>query len=419
MTVYNEKPRPRVLFENAPEGVYEDLASLVPTSRLITHDEDVHESEYDLVVTWASNAARRSAELHVLAFNPRIVASVFHRNSFDQLKLREESKATEATVQWGDDSETRSLIRRTIIDRIPEKHNRFYGPVDARYQPLVELGPECEPYAFLWTRGNDPAGLIKTLVLPEPVIEYREWMVWFLTYLHDIDSRTFPGKIDWVATPSWSTAATSQLHEKLQATRLRKAEALEQLEAQERAAQTALEQAKAEDSIGLQRLLTADGEELEVAVADALRVLGFEVSKMDDHHDATTKARLEDLRIADPECADWASLVEIKGYTKGAKVSDVPQIAVRPVLSYVKEMGHEPATVWHIVNAHRREDPSARPNPLPNDVDLGSLSAVNGVLIDTRQLFLAVKDVQRGDMGALQVRQGLRAASLRWEYRFS
>lgn len=69
--VYNSQPRPRVLLEALPPEVAEELTALVPTAHIVKEGEEVHEAEYDLLVTCSSDAGRRSEHMHVLSFGPK------------------------------------------------------------------------------------------------------------------------------------------------------------------------------------------------------------------------------------------------------------------------------------------------------------------------------------------------------------
>ncbi|WP_178997316.1 hypothetical protein [Paenarthrobacter nitroguajacolicus] len=256
-----------------------------------------------------------------------------------------------------------------------------------------------------------------SLVLPPETTDHRAWLVWFLRSLNKIDPDAFPGDPDWTRAPSWSTAGTQTMHDELQKLHEERSKLLAELDERERAAASQLEEARAADKVGYQRLLTADGDELESAVQKVLTEFGFTVQNMDGHHDQVTKAKLEDLRVSDPEDPEWIALVEIKGYTKGAKTNDVTQILGRPMRAYILETGREPSTVWHIVNPERTVDPSTRKDAIPSDLDLEALTEASGALIETRQLFLALRDVQAGKLDAPAIKLSLKNALTRWDYR--
>ncbi|MFD1211100.1 hypothetical protein ACFQ36_03455 [Arthrobacter sp. GCM10027362] len=424
MPIYNQQPRPRVLFEAVPEEIFEELAALVPTAHSVKEGEEVHDTEYDLVVTRSTSAYTRDASVHVLSFGADVLDPVLLEDFRPVLPPQyvfrnQRTLAMEASIPSDVDGELRKLLERTVVATIPVGEKYAWTIPDdgaSRAFPLVELGAEKSPYALMWER-EEAEGSALVLALPAEATEYRAWLAWFLQHLHEVDPKTFPGDVDWASSRAWATARTAPIHGELGRVQERKAELLAQIEQQERDAQDALDRALKEDAVGLQRLLTADGDELEEAVHDALAVLGFSVQQMDDHHDATTKAKLEDLRVKDPDEEGWICLVEIKGYSKGAKTNDVNQIVGRPMRAYIAETRSEPSTVWHVVNTERGTDPTARRKAIPNDVDLELLTDANGALIDTRQLFLAVRDVQLGRQEASAIRKDLRIARTRWDYR--
>lgn len=423
MTIYNQQPRPRVLFEGLPEQLAEELATLVPTSRIVAAAEKVADLEFDLVVTQAESAAIRNSHMHVLAFGASQLDSLPAPPGMPvgpvSPRRQIATLAMEASIASDIDSDLRRLLERTVIANIPdgEKHGwRFSSRAEGRYKPLVHIGMEKVPYAVIWNRspGNNTA---VTLALPPGTTDHRAWLAWFLRELAEVDSDTFPQDIDWRLTKTWATARTLNLHSNLNHLRQERSVILAEADQRIHVAENALERALAEDALESQRLLTADGIELETAVEAALNELGFTVANMDDHLDAVTKAKLEDLRVTDENDPGWLSLVEIKGYVKGAKTNDVSQILGRPMRSYILETGQEPSSVWHVVNSERNTDPSARSDAIPNDLDLLALTDANGTLIETRQLFLALRDVQSGRTKASAVRSSLKAARSRWNYK--
>ncbi|WP_342023038.1 hypothetical protein AAE021_14565 [Arthrobacter citreus] len=423
MTVYNQQPRPRVLFEALPEELAREMAELVPTSRIVAAGEEVADSEFDLVVTQSKSAANRRTHMHVLAFGSSLLDPVPFPAGLPGgplvPKRQARTLATESSIAPSIDADLQGLLERTVIANIPagEKMGwRFSSLAEGRYKPLVHLGTEKIPYALMWNR----SGGLKTacsLVLPQETTDHRAWLAWFLRELTNVDPDTFPHDIDWRSARTWATARTLELHSNLAELRQERTVILAKMDQGILEAETSLEHALAEDALESHRLLTADGIELENAVEAALKELGFTVANMDDHHDATTKAKLEDLRVTDDLDPGWLSLVEIKGYAKGAKANDVTQIIGRPMRSFLLEAGREPSSVWHIVNPQRNIDPSSRNDAIPNDLDLQALTDADGALIETRQLFLALRDVQSGQVKAPEVRDSMKAARTRWNYR--
>lgn len=424
MPVYNSRPRPRVLLEALPADLAQELAALVPTAHIVQEGEEVHETEYDLLVTCAADAGKRKRHLHVLSFGATQLDSVRPPKGLESfgwyVTVRSRrTLAREVTITPAADGEVRSLIERTVVANMPLGEKYAWDlPAGGDAVTLMELGTEGLPYALLWSRASED-GARMSLVLPPETTDHRAWLVWFLRSLNKIDPDAFPGDPDWTRAPSWSTAGTQTMHDELQKLHEERSKLLAELDERERAAASQLEEARAADKVGYQRLLTADGDELESAVQNVLTEFGFTVQNMDGHHDQVTKAKLEDLRVSDPEDPEWIALVEIKGYTKGAKTNDVTQILGRPMRAYILETGREPSTVWHIVNPERTVDPSTRKDAIPSDLDLEALTEASGALIETRQLFLALRDVQAGKLDAPAIKLSLKNALTRWDYRKS
>lgn len=300
----------------------------------------------------------------------------------------------------------------------PQSQNAMTGDLKGFCQPLIHIGREKFVYAFSLRRraGGKDAGLM--WVLPPETAGHAQWLKFFLSEVEKIDPGSVPPSASWKTNSEWTPPALRESVLNLRLLQEERTKAIAQYDDQERELENALFAAGEAAAAGPQRLLTADGDDLVDAVKDVLQALGFTVQDMDDHHAEKTGAKLEDLRVGDPTMQEWICLAEIKGYQKGAKVSDVAQITARPVVSYVKETGgKEPSSVWHIVNAWRRTDPTTRAKAIDNDeVDLMPLTVSSGALIDTRDLFRAWRDVQDGLIGKEQVRQSLRSARTRWSY---
>lgn len=423
MNVYNQEPRPRVLFEAVPEPLFQELSKLVPTARLVQEKEEVYAAEYDLLVTYADYAGARDAKLHVLSVGSSNLGYIHTGSSYGlSYVLRQRTTlAMGASIPSETDNDLKRLLERTVLETLPRDEKAAWKwPKGTKQEPhaLLDLGVEKLPYVINWPRAQGTRAA-RSLALPSHTSDIRGWFVWFLKYLHGIDPTTFPGEVEWASSPPWMTAQTKRFHDALEASENELSELIAAAEQKVRQAQVVVQTAVLEDSQGLQRLLTADGEELESAVTQALELLGFDAIPMDDHHDAITGAKLEDLRVTDPGDPGWICLVEIKGYLKGVKTNDINQIAGKPLVSYSIETGQYPAALWHVVNFKRSSDPAGRGEAVSNDLDLNHLAGLGGLLIDTRQLYLAVRDVQLGELDAAEVRQELKNSLMRWGHRNS
>lgn len=428
MNIFNVQPRPRVLFEDLPQEVLtKEFLELVPTIKRVSSTERVHEDEYDILVTFAENAGRRSAHLHVLSFGSD-AAGDFVEDRTNYFFVRDvPTLANELAIPPEVPSALAALLKTSVIPNLPEGQKGVwrlvkpaqgyratvaeYGNLASRCIPLVHVGAKRSVYALLTERGGKV-----NLVLPAETQQHLAWLRLFLDMVGNVDPDSVPPDVDWKSSARWSPPEVSKHVGDLQALRQAHEEALTKFQRREQEIQVQLDESTRLADEGIRRILTSDGDELVEAVTAVLEDLGFTVRDMDDHHDKRTGAKLEDLRVEDPSDADWLTLVEVKGYAKGAKVNDVPQITGRPAVAYTKETGQEPPAVWHIVNAWRGTNPSTRVQAIPNDDDLRPLTEAAGALIDTRDLFEAWRDVSAGIADAEVVRASLRAANTRWQW---
>lgn len=420
LNTYNYEPRPRVLFEDVPSDIYEELSKLVPTSQLIRSDEKIYEAEFDLLVTYSDYAGSRYDKLHVLSLGASSLGLTKTKASrYSSVTRTDSTLAREATMSPNVDSELRKLIEDTVIQTLPQGEKPTWDyPMGILDTPtaFLSLGVEMAPYLILMKRtaAKDSSQL---LALPDHVDNIRSWFVWFLKYLHSLSPDIFPGEADWASSPNWTTADTAKLYTTHSAKIAELNSLIAKAEEVTNLSKTELENALLIDATGLQQLLTEDGDALETQVIEALTLLGFEATSMDAHHVSKGGAKLEDLRISDPSDPTWFCLAEVKGYSKGVKTNDINQITGKPLIAYIQSIGSAPSALWHIVNFKRTIDPSTRGEAVPRDLDLEHLHTLQGKLIDSRQLFLAVKDFQMGKNTAQEIRHSLKDPAMRWDYR--
>ncbi|MGO4230963.1 hypothetical protein AB4Y72_19140 [Arthrobacter sp. YAF34] len=431
MNIFNAQPRPRVLFEAVPDDILDELKAMVPTARAIADREAVHESEFDLLVTFAPNAGARASRLHVLAFGSEWGDNAITGVPDSRLLRQFPILAHEMSIPAGTSPRLTRLISSTLIPYVPEGMKSCWGyqsrkaniaklettgDLNGNCTPLLHLGAERFIYAFQRRRSaEESSGL--SIVLPPETTGHAQWLRVFLEMVAEIDPQSVPAPVSWTTSEDWAPPELRKVVHNLGILNQERDRAQAEFEGREEELVKELDQATKVAAAGPQRLLTADGEDLTQAVLECLRDLGFEVRDMDGYHDKKTGAKLEDLRISDTTDPSWCCLAEVKGYLRGAKVSDVPQITGRPSVAFTKETGETPSAVWHIVNAWRGTDPSSRPKAIDNDeIDLQTLTDAEGALIDTRHLFRAWRDVQDGRTSAYSVRTSLKSAMTRWTY---
>jgi hypothetical protein len=142
--------------------------------------------------------------------------------------------------------------------------------------------------------------------------------------------------------------------------------------------------------------------------------LGFRVVDVDEEISKEGDRR-EDLRIIDPDDAEWTALAEVRGYTKGAQLNDLLRLA-RFVSRYIRDESREPDAVWYVVNHFLGMNPSLRPAPLESNVaEVETFGEGGGLVIDTRDLFRLRMRVRRGETTPAEARALLRGARRRLE----
>ncbi|MFK5636146.1 hypothetical protein [Ornithinimicrobium sp. LYQ103] len=311
----------------------------------------------------------------------------------------------------------RALLNRTVAEQLPEGAKQFwYASTTNGATSLViaGAGEPSGPAAMLLERTTTPGGLV--LLLPSETVDHGAWLVAFLELLRGRDGSAFPAAPDWRRSREWAPVPLGSALDASQALNEERKRVIAEFDCRDQELRQAVQRELETAKLGQHRLIAAQGDDLVAAVAQALSSLGFEVRDMDAELPAG-QPKLEDLRITDPSLQGWELIAEVKGYSKGAKASDVQQILQRPMWAYIEEKGHRPSGIWHIVNAWAEVHPSSRPLALQGDPSLLQLSEANGALIDTRDLFLTVRAVEGGEVDASSVRDTMRASRERWQFR--
>jgi hypothetical protein len=184
------------------------------------------------------------------------------------------------------------------------------------------------------------------------------------------------------------------------------------------AAESALAEAQARHDNKERILLTGQGDELVDAVHSMLDRLGFDVEDVDKKRATEDRERggmprpkLEDLRVTDPDTS-WEALAEVKGYVGGGKTSDFQKINRFVGIYQAQNSGSLPDATWYVVNQFLSRPPDTRPQLMEGqaeDVEVFAES-VNGVLVDTRDLFMLERRVAAGELTPEAARRMLASA---------
>ncbi|WP_431220559.1 hypothetical protein [Leifsonia xyli] len=419
MATFNDHPHPRIIF-NVPDDVYASVESMAGWAVRQEMGVRVHMPEFDLALVQSGNPTSYHQASHVMSIGSTsafgidrsFTTAASQINVEDPLGLGLDKLAAETIVPYMPTGarQTWQHSEYQVDGNRSLKTNESTGDLGGRITPFVSVGTEKYPYA--WITRRHPGQWI--LVLPPETRDIPRWLAFFIRHLHSEDPEAFPIAAPWTERDEWSSMAASAAADALESHVNRAAVQIADLRTEETRLAEALEAARKSDEVTVRRLITADGDDLVDAVANALRTIGFSAVDMDPTHVDAIGARLEDLRVHVPGDESWVALAEVKGYAGGARVNDVSQITRRPVVNFIKETGAEPSTVWHIVNVERKSDPGSRRPVIPNDIDLEPLTAQGGALIDTRDLFRAVRAIEQGATSAATVRASLIAAKTRW-----
>ncbi|MCS0470464.1 hypothetical protein [Curtobacterium flaccumfaciens] len=412
----SEAPHPRILFENVPEHLREPLRLLAGTYDFVDDVfdiTDIHDSDWDLIVSF-DDTPYVGGGMHALTFGARVLPSWEWGGTEVEPTRGEVLSARHVYTPISLDGEERRLLERTIVSQDPGPRGRVgLMRLPTGWTPLVVVGEEQLPWAALLDYGSQ-----RVWALPSETTGHVEWLAFVLRALHETDQVRFPEAPDWRLADEWATPSVRSATAALASVEEQRQRALAELDREENSARGAVHEASVDAQAGFGRLLTEQSKPLEDAVSAVLECFGFGVQEMDEHHTTQNGAKLEDLRVsvARESEPDWTCLVEVKGYSKGAKANDVAQITSRPLLVFYKETGRDPDGLWHIVNSYREQDPSTRPVALTSAGDLAVLASAGGCFIDTRDLFRAWRDVEEGAVSADDVRASLMAGRERWEW---
>lgn len=422
----NQSERPRLLiygFDDDDELV-ERLLALVPTARRINGFWEVRQMEWDVLVT--DRSLTYSTSFRSYHAEPHLCVIYCHQaGTFGRVVEKNEWRHP---IQSWRGHVAQELIRiRGLPDGIAhlvheqlepvlkarESHIFFEGdPTEGDDELAIgEPTPDLEPFIvtadhkFLAGRYRRSADS-ETWLLPGDIPDLLPWVRAALAEWHALAPDRFPGVPEWSETEMWQTSTERSLHAELAELGAERTAALAQFTDREKALREKLRSAKDAADLYERALLTTQSNELAVAVAAALRELGFTVVNADN--EAAPDDHLEDLRVHDPDVPGWTALVEVKGYTKGAKTEALTQF-IRFNVRYMQREGRAPDACWYIVNQFLARDPATRQRVLHGkDEDVSAFASSHGLVIDTVTLFGLLARVRDGHATAEDMRARLR-----------
>lgn len=346
--------------------------------------------------TWAKSIEHSgghiSTELRRCKDLPDQVAHLTHEQLEPVLKQRERHQA------FGARPATSSIAMSSAA-----------GAADPR-QPTPEVEPFIETADGWCLAGRyKRSDVSEAWVLPFDVPDLVPWVQAALAEWHSLAPDRFPGVPDWSHQETWSNAQEQQVRRDLTAVEQAREQALQEFDDKAQRLQDDLREAREAADRYERALLTAQDDELRVAVMRALREFGLSI--VDADAEAEAGDDLEDLRASDPDVPNWVALVEVKGYTKGAKTEAIGQF-MRFQKRYMAREGRMADAEWYVVNQFLGRDPSTRQTALQGSPgDVAAFAAGGGLVIDTVVLFQLLMDVRAQRRTPQEVRSLLRIAT--------
>jgi len=266
--------------------------------------------------------------------------------------------------------------------RIPDSSDRLDAAY-SNFRPFL-VGPQGLILACSYTR-HDGASV---WIVPEDVMDLGAWFDLALSEWHAVKPEVFPGTGVWQTSSEWMTIAERKVFDDISVIDRQFSEAATKYENSRAELERVLEEQRLVGNTGRRRLLTAQSEDLQVAVRDALIDLGFDVEDMDPKW--AERERREDFRIKDPDDLEWLVIGDSTGVAKGAKASKFTTLAVYVTKFMLEERPETAPGQWLLVNRFFDRDPNSRGDVLRDD-DLMVVAEAGGLAFDTSALFVLVE----------------------------
>lgn len=403
--------KPRTVFighEDFAEGLETIVGDLFIYSNFMQAHLDIEPHEVDLLILHKSKKGSDNAAGQLIRWMSNIfIICIYARGSIlprlpndggqiiAKTVFEREFHVTLASGELGDliRRATREIKSAKGLPCFLRRRTNHYGP--SWNDPIRSFGwlvnsDQSGNIAFV-DSGESPSDPLSVVVIPEeiasqaPLTEWvlacvRTWKMWRPSIFQSVP--------EWKEEHLWRTAQENQLHRSLDELNTRKEEFLAQIESEK---ERLLQQLSEEDlraSNKDRRLLTTKGESLVEAVSEALRRLGFGVEIPPEE---TTGMKKEDLLLTFPEWSDWTASAEVKGFSRtGVKVSDVIKLNKRRI-----RRGSTKAIMF--INMEFSKSPSVRNPPLNNDESRECAIELDVLVVDTRELFIALQDEGEAD----------------------
>lgn len=414
MRVFGTSPKPRGLFYQVSDDTFEAVRRHFAASARIERIEDVRQDEWDALVTSKSVPMQLAGHIYVLALGAtycgRSTETRFDHYVASQLSRVGQAVGRELQMGW---ALPPALERAVKDDLIPKelRQAQHTTVVWATGTGVLDAEPPKEVAGFLLTgSGGIVAGRFirrggqsHCWVLP-PYADADLWAGLAVGAWREQDHHRFPRP--WNEEADWLTTAEEAAVKEIADVDEARHQSGLAFDVKEAAARERLRDASIRADSGFRRLLTAQGDDLVLAVKAALEQMGFHVRNMDEVLPAGD--RREDLRVTSSDAPSWEAIAEVRGYAGGAQQGDLTRLE-RFAARYEREEKHSPSACWYICNQFIGSHPSDRPVMLssnPHEVAIFREERALA-LIDTTQLFKLVKRLEAAAVSETEARARL------------
>lgn len=418
----NASPRPRLLVWGLEErkSIVESMLALAPTSKYIRNISEVRQLEWDVLVT-DKCITDAQAHLFVLYIAPESAEMVRVDDlneppgrvwndalKFGQISVAQELKRIRKLPERVAELSKEQL--EPIVKARPRHRIFFWWAKPTRHSQHLEL-PKIQP--FIATADNEIlAGRYKreggseVWLFPPDTPDTAVWLRTAMAEWRHIAPERFPGLANWTTEDEWMTPSERAAQKTIMKLEAEHEEAIRCYEERRLELKNQLAKAHEEGNAYERALLTTQSDELKVTVSRALSEIGFVVRDADESN--APDDHLEDLQVFDPAAPEWIALVEVKGYTKGAKTEALTQF-LRFNKRYVMHHGKTPDAEWYVVNHFLARDPYSRQPVLHGkEEDVQAFAQGGGLVIDTVTLFKLLMDVRSGRTDVEAIRAHMR-----------
>ena len=399
----NPASRPRVAFVNVPDEMVDQLEPLCGTARRFDHlglwERNWTPSETDIIVT-CSTVLNVDSGIHLM-LRGDAGSDVFQVGRQYLLRIQSHHQAALELSTPPSLPDFFADAVDQLVSSLTGSETPATGLVSQTEGLLTPLVLSTDrPIAAYYPRVEFDTGLGGGgwgLAIPEPA-DPNLWFRAFLNLIHQEDSEAVPNLPSrFTRSEIWYTPHELQLSGLINDLRDKAMDIATEIGQLEEELRTAEAGADTKE----RAVLYTDGEELEDAVADFLRELGFRVDLV-DRQIPEGQARVEDYHITTSDSDDWMAVGETKGYSKGARSNDLGDIN-KHVKAFIRRERREPDRVWWFINDYRTRDPGTRDATLKGQEKQPANFDV--VAIPTRGLYQLWRSVELGEIDRMKARE--------------